>query len=512
MLKKKFYKLILFVLLVCMIFSGCRKVPKPAELANAGTISMQMRVSPTLNPLLVENQSVRDVLSLCYEPLFVINDKMVPEGVLATKIQVSEDCLSAIVTLKDSVLWHDGVAFTSADVAHTVNTLKENVDSPYYECVKYIDAVQPMGPLSFSMTMLRPYGQISNSLYFPIIPSHGDNTDEEITGTGPYMVESYSETTSLILKKNGKWHGGDVMCENINVSIVRDNDIATSAFNSGSINTITGSSYDSENSAIKNNARITQYPSLEYEFMAFNHNSTVFSSSAVRSAVSMSIDRAGIVSDVYTETACAANSPLHPIAAELSVDSGGSQYSLSGAGETLFLEGYTLNQSTGMIENEDGKKLSFTLLVNNDNPWRMKTAELLCSQLFRAGIEVKVKDVDFQTYLATIREGGYDAYLGGVSFANMYDYEFLLSETGKLNTFGYASGYMTAALSAIANSSDADKLAVSLVSFEEVFLREQPVCGIAFKNGTLMTAENITGDISPYPGYPYKNISKWNIG
>ena len=512
MSKGKLYKLILLVLTVCVLFSGCRKAPGPTVLPNSGTVSMQMRISPTLNPILVENQSVRDVLSLCYEPLFVINDKMVPEGVLATHIQVAEDSLSATVTLKDSVLWHDGVGFTSADVVYTVNMLKENANSPYYECVKYIDTVQPMGPLSFSMTFVRPYGQIACSLYFPIIPSHAANIGEEIMGTGPYMFDSYSETTSLILKKNDKWHGGEISCESVNVSIVRDSEIATSAFNSGSINTITGTSYDSENSAVKNNAKITQYPSPEYEFMAFNHNCDVFSSPAVRSAVSMSIDRSKIVSEVYKETAYAANSPVHPVAAELTVDSGGSQYSLSGAGETLFLEGYALNQSTGMLENEDGEKLSFTLLVNSDNPWRMKTAELLCSQLFLAGIEVKVKDVEFQTYISEIQAGNYDAYLGGVTFANMYDYEFLLSDTGKLNTFGYISEYMTAALGAIADSSDEDKLAVSLVSFEEVFLREQPICGIAFRNGALMTAENINGELSPYPGYPYKNISKWNVG
>ncbi len=514
MFKKKLYKLILLVLVLCMLVCSCKKkeMPQPTVIPQKGTVSMQMQISSTLNPILVKNQSVRDVLSLCYEPLFAVNDEMVPEGVLATDIQVAEDCMSALVNLKDSVLWHDGVGFTSADVVHTVNMLKENVDSPYYECVKYIDTVQPMGPLSFSVTFVRPYGQIACSLYFPIIPSHKTNVGEEILGTGPYMVESYSETTTLVLKKNDKWHGGEILCESVNVSIVRDSETATSAFNSGNISTITGSSYDTENSAVKNNAKITQYPSAEYEFMAFNHNCEILSSPGVRTAISMSIDRAGIVSEVYTDTACAANSPVHPMTEQLPVDSGGTQYSLSGAGETLFLEGYTLNENTGMLENEEGQTLSFNLLVNKDNPWRMKTAEMLCSQLFLAGIDVKVREVNFQTYISEIQAGTYDAYLGGVTFANIYDYEFLLSDSGELNTFGYVSEYMMAALGAIAAASDSDKLAVSLASFEEVFLREQPICGIAFKNGTLMTAENITGDILPYPDYPYKNIAKWSVG
>ena len=512
MLKSRFYKLILMLLVVCMLFCSCKKKnPQPTELLPTGEITMQMCVPSTLNPLLAENKSVRDVLSLCYEPLFKLNDKMTPEGVLATEIQVAEDCLSAVVNLKDSVSWHDGVGFTSADVVYTINMIKENADSPYYECVKNIDTVQPLGPLSFTMTFSRPYGQIVYSLYFPIVASHCQNPAEEILGTGPFMIENYSEAISLLLKRNEGWHGGKTNCESVNVSIVRDNETATSAFNSGSINAITESSYDSENSAVTNNAKIMQYPSLEYEFMVFNHNRDVFSSSAVRSAVSMAIDRNKIVSEAYAEAAYPANSPVHPIAEKMAVDSGGSQYSLSGAGEALFLEGYTVNENTGMMENEDGDKISFTLLVNRENPGRMKAAELMCSQLFLAGIDVKVRDVSFKTYMSEIEEGNYDAYLGGVTFANMYDYEFLLSDEGALNTYGYTSEYMTAAFNAVSNAADSAKLGTAIVSFEEVFLREQPICGIVFKTGTLMTSKNVTGEISPCPGFPYNNISEWKI-
>ncbi len=507
---KKVYKLIVLCMVLVLLFSGCKK-NEAVPPASSGIITMQMRLPTSFNPLAVENKSVRDVLSLCYEPLFRVDSDMMPKGVLAESIKLSDDGMSAILDLKSSVLWHDGTQFTSADVIHTINTLKEMPESPYYGCVKYIDNVQATSPLSLSVIFTRTYGQIVHSLYFPIIQASNTAIDEKIVGTGPYALESYTEGASLSLKKYDKWHGGDVLCESVSVSIVRDNDAATSAFNSGSVNTITGNSYDSKNSAPKGNVARTQYPSLQYEFMVFNHEKDIFSSSTVRAAISSAIDRAQIASEAYSGEAYEANSPIHPVAEKKMGDSGGSRYDLSSAQETLFLEGYSVNEATGVLEDSEGEKLSFTLLVNSENTERAETAQLLCSQLFLAGIEVKIREVDFETYCEEIADGDYDAYLGGVTLQNMYDFEFLLSKDTEINNYGYESEYMDAALLGIANAPSYESLNTALVTFEEVFLREQPFCGIVFKNDVLLTAENIKGDFAPCQDFPYANIGLWNV-
>ena len=90
-----------------LILSGCGgDTEKESEKRGGSTITLQMRGTDSFNPLSVTHHSVRDAFSLCYEPLFVINGKIEPEGVLARNIEVSDDCLSAVVMLKDSVLWH----------------------------------------------------------------------------------------------------------------------------------------------------------------------------------------------------------------------------------------------------------------------------------------------------------------------------------------------------------------------------------------------------------------------
>lgn len=509
MLKKR--SILSVILILCMVLSGCSGEDDKSNNEEEKTIVMQMSVPANFNPLTIESQSVRDVLSLCYEPLFELNDKMQPIGVLAESAVVSDDCMSAVVKLKDSLLWHDGLSVTSADVVYTVEYIKSNPESPYYECVKNIGSVVGIDPLSIHISLEKPYAQIVQSLYFPIISEHNKTPEEIILGTGPYIFDSYAEAVCLNLKKNDLWHGGDATCQNITVNVVRDKDIATSAFNTGSVNVITSTSFDLENSTPKLNSDMKQYPTLQYEFIMFNQGRKVLSSPTVRSAISCAIDRNAVAKESYSDAAVAANTPIHPSSVVMAESSVGSQYNLSNAGETLFLEGYFLNESTGLLQNENGEKLSFRLLVNKENQSRVKTAYQLASQLFLAGIEVSVTEVSFDRYLSDIKNGNYDAYIGGVTLANVYDYEVFFSKDGGLTYGEYTSEPLSAAMQAIAMSPSEGAMSTALVSFDEVFQREQPLCGLVFKNETLLTSEEIGGKIIPCPNAPYSNVEEWSV-
>lgn len=509
---KHTHKYIALLLLPILALSGCGG-EKDGVPDNRQTppITLQMRQQESFNPLNVEHHSVRDAFSLCYEPLFAIGDKMELEGVLARNIQIADNCESAIVMLKDSVTWHDGVKLTSSDVVHTINLLKENPSWEYADCVKYIENAYSMDPLTVKLELSRPYGQIGYSLYFPVVAAHNTVPDEKMIGTGAFRFKEYVPATTLSLTRFDSWHGGETECSDVTVSIIRDNMAATTAFNTGLIDTVTGDSFDLENSTPKVNARTTLYPSNEYEFLAFNHNRGIFASQNVRSAISSAIDRSAVVKDCYGGSAVAANAPTHPGAQDLAESSIMSQYSLSNASELLFLEGYSPDKNTRVLKNDKGQSLSFTLLVNEENVARVKCAKLLSQQLFAAGIEVNVSELPFEKYTEKIQNGSYDAYLGGTRLSNLYDLEFLLSEDGALNNFGYEGADMKAALDALSASPTTDSLSNAVFNFEEVFLREQPVCGLVFRMNTLITSESVMGKLLPQMNSPYRNIWRWSL-
>lgn len=514
MMKKlqKHLMLLIIILASAVFVCSCAKEESENPKKSQGdVISIQMREPQSLNPLAADNRSIRDGLSLCYEPLFEIGDDMKTEGVLARNIEVSDDCLSVVVTLKDSVLWHDGVSFTSSDVVHTINLLKENPSWEYSECVKNIESVQAIDPLSLQITLKRPYGQLAYSLTFPIVAAHNNELDENIIGTGAYCFEKYNPATMIELKSFDRWHGGEAKIPKVNITVIRDAQTATTSFNTGIINAITTETFDSENSIPREKTLITPYPNTQYEYLVFNHNKRPFDSQIVRSAISSAIDREAIARECYAQNAEITNLPLHPMARGTEASSNATGYSLANTNELLFMEGFIKDEKTGVLRDKNSKEFTFRLLVNSENQSRIKSANLISRQLFAAGINVVVKEADFDEYEALIKRGEFDAYLGGTRLLNLYDFEFLLSKDGVLNNYGYNGEQMEAVLKAISSAPSDESRVSALLNFEEVFLREQPICGIAFKNENLMTAENLAGNIKPGLNTPYRSISQWEF-
>lgn len=475
-----------------------------------GTAYLEMRPADSLDPLKTDKKSVRDVLSACYEPLFTIDKNISPKGVIAKSWSMDDDAKTVTVSIKEGILWHDGKKLTAADVVYTVDKLKNLPDSPYRFAVKYVASAEAEDNYTVKFKLTRPYAQFVYSLYFPIEPSHAEELDETVVGCGAYKLKEYTKDDRLVLDKFDSWHGGDAACKIIDVSIVRDRESASSSFLSGMLTAISGDSFDLSNNALKDDMRATAYPSSRYEYIAFNHERSIFSSSGVRSAVSNAIDRSEIVSECYGSYADAANIPLHPSGKDIAPSPTLSAYDLDNAMEMLFYEGYGTNE-TNILLNEKGEPFGFTLLVNEENTARCRAADIIASQLLKAGMTVRVTRTDYETYKSLIERREYDAYLGGTAAGNIYDFEYLLSADGELNNYGYRSNYMELALSNMANSPSRGSFEEAALNFGEVFVREEPVCGLLFVRDAVVSARTLKNAPSPALFFPFANIADWEI-
>ena len=510
---KKIYAILAAVIALVLALSGCAGKNKHEVNKKGGryeTIYLEMRATSTLDPLKTDKKSVRDVLFLCYEPLFVLDENLSPKGVIAKSWSMNDECTSVTVSIKEDIFWHDGKKLTSKDVVYTVNKIKETEDCAYAFLLKYVDSVQAVDSYTVRFNLSRKYAQFVYSLTFPILPSHKRSLVEQIDGSGAYMLDEYRQNDSLKLKKFNKWHGGDALTESIEVSVVRDAEAASALFRSGMLSAITSGSLDLGNYALKKDDACIDYPAARYEYMVFNHSSGFFSSAGVRSAISNAIDREKIVEECFGGHASVSNIPLHPLAKNTAPSPTFSAYDMNAALEMLFYEGYTLNEKSGLLTNENGFSVSFRLLVNSDNPQRCRCAELIASQLLKTGITVRIIYEDYDKYMVRIQNGEYDAYLAGTQMGNIFDFEFLLSESGELNNYGYSGEYMELALSNIASSPSRDSLENAMLNFSEVFMREQPVCGIAFMKDSIVSKTVIKG-VNPLLGMPFNGAAEWKI-
>ena len=523
-------RLFILLLILMLLLSGCGKetediVVSETSVVYGGVLNLSMGSTDTLNPLLAKNETVRDGLFAVYEPLIAVTAEQELRPVLAESWSFNEDCTSLSVKLKEGVLWHDGSQLLARDVVYSVNTIKSDPNSPYAELLRYVSAAAETDAYTVNFIMTRSYSQLLYSLYFPIIPLNAGDLTSAAIGTGPFLFESYSPGRSLTLSRFEGYREGSAGFDKVIFSIVRESISAASAFSTGGTNAIQGSIFNSGEFAVRD-YDIRRSCGDNFEYIGMNHRRPVFSSATVRSALSSAINRQEVVDGGYGDMATAANLPFHPLSLSFSPSKALTNFDIAAAREALFYDGWTDQGSDGVLSkdfvtysapDEEGElaeqraenvRLEFTLLVNSENPRRIVASGIVANQLRAAGFGVTVEELDFESYLQRIRSGDFDAFIGGTELGNLYDLEFLLGSDGSQNYFGYRGEYMDSALAGVASSSG-DSFANACGILQEVFVREQPIAGLAFLDDSLILAKNIAGGTSPLFHSPFGNVGRW---
>jgi peptide/nickel transport system substrate-binding protein len=165
-----------------------------------------------LNPLLATYNPVdRDITSLIFEGLTATNDygEIVPD--LAKSWTVSGDGLQYVVTLRDDVLWQDGLPFTAGDVVFTFDVLSDPLfpgAAVLHDFWKTVE-VDALGEHLVRFRLTQPLASFPDQLRIGIVPAHvlegapEDQLDRHPfnlspIGTGPYQIEALTATNGEI--------------------------------------------------------------------------------------------------------------------------------------------------------------------------------------------------------------------------------------------------------------------------------------------------------------------------
>ncbi len=523
----------ILTLLICVltVMTACGKktggdiVASETAVIYGGVLNLSMGQTDTLNPLLARDETVRDVLFAVYEPLIAVTADQELKPVLAESWSFNDNCTALTVKLKEGLLWHDGSQVLAKDVVYSVNTVKSDPDSPYAPLLRYVSAATEVNAYTVSFVLTRSYSQLAWSLYFPIIPLNAGDLTSVAIGTGPFMFESYNPGRSLTLARFDGYRDGAAGFDKVEVSVVRESISAATAFSTGGANAIQGRIYDTNEFSVRDKYNLRRACGANFEYLGLNHRRPVFSSATVRSAVSGAIDREAVVNEGYGESASAANLPFHPLSLSFTTSISLTNFDIAAARESLFYDGWTdrgdgvLNKDIVNYErvDEDGDVISgqaenvvleFTLLVNSENPRRVLAANIVAGQLREADFGVNVEEISYEDYVRRITSGDFDAYIGGTEVGNLYDAEFLLGSEGEQNYFGYSSEYMDTALSRVA-SSTGEGFDNGCAMVQEVFVREQPIVGLAFLDESLILDKNIAGGTNPLFKSPFGSVGKW---
>ena len=176
-----------------------------------------------INPVLATDQASFYAVAAVYAPLFIADPNTgLPTPGLATW-EVSDDGLTYTFTLKEGVVWSDGVPITSNDVKFTYDAvMSDKVESVRKADFAAIASLEVVDDRTFVVTLKEPnctiWGNAFASLYplpaHKYAPDFSDfmtsdfNTTPDI-GSGPYLYEERSPGEYVRFKANPRYYLGE---------------------------------------------------------------------------------------------------------------------------------------------------------------------------------------------------------------------------------------------------------------------------------------------------------------
>ncbi len=477
-----------------------------------GSLSLPVYDFDTWNPIATKSSSVVQINTLIYEGLMKTSQDLSAEPCLAEGYSVSADGLEYTFFLRKGVVWHDGSRFSAQDVNYTLQSIMAG-DGIYKKALENVASGRAADNNTYVVTLKEPMSGFLALADFPIIKSGSIGADPAASympmGTGPYKYSGAASSKIVRLLANGSWWTGTAA--NINeivVKILPDRKSVPYAFEAREADAFTANVDDLFSYNPRGNAVMVPYTNNNLTFLGINSLDGVLSSVAVRKAVSAAVDRDNLVKNVMFDHAVASDIPVNP-SSWLCGGRTAEPRDIEKSRQYLQADGWHAGDDGILMKKigEKTQKLSFTILVNNDNQRRIAAANEIKKNLEEVGMSIIVQTAPFEDYEKRVASKDYAAFLG----------ETTLPETCELSAFAgkdaafaaYQSEQMdslfTAARAAVAKQDIKDCYA-SLIS---AFTEEAPAVPLYFACDALVYNTRIKGDVKPVFGNAYANLAQW---
>jgi peptide/nickel transport system substrate-binding protein len=366
---------------------------------------------------------------------------------LAQSYAFSSDAKTLTFHLRTDVKWSDGHPFTSADVAFTLDMLKQYPTADTNGLWQYLQDVQATDSSTVVVTLKKAYtpllwylaGQtwiISKQEY----ASAGDPSkyaDDKPVGTGPFLLKSFSPQLIDLKKNPNYWQPGKPAVSEIRYPSFDSNTSAELLLTRGGVDWTGLFTPNIQQTYVSKDPAHNHYwfPSRNVVMLYLNTGKAPFNQLAVRQAISSAIDREKlykIAESGYEPVANPTGLVLPSNQSSLNPALANSSFSLDTAksAQLLASAGFTKG-SDGIYVDKSGKKLSFNIsVVTGWTDW-VTEAQIIASDLKAIGIDATVNAISFNSYFSGLQMGSFDM---AISWTNpgptpFYLYNSLLNST-----------------------------------------------------------------------------------
>lgn len=476
-----------------------------------------------------------DLVSLIYSGLFKYNLDGDIENDLAESYEISEDKKTYIVRLKNNLKWHDGQELNIDDVVYTFNIIK----NPAYKSILRQNfqgvEISTVDDNAIKFELKKPYFGFLNNLVIGIVPKH---VWQEIQpdrfslaelnlrpiGSGPYMFEDFQKDsngniTTYKLSAFKDYYGGFPYISKLNFNFYPNEDIMIEDFNKKEISGM-GDISPEKLSSLKSsrNVEIRELVFPRYFAIFINQTKSVaLSYDEVRKALSISIDRQGMVDSVLHGRGFPLYSPLLPQMKGYSDFSSEYTYNPEEAKKILDEAGWKISEDDG-IRKKDNDKLEFEI-ITTDWPQIAESADFLKSQWEMVGAKVNIKILsssDFQQNYIKTRE--YQSVLFGQELNFSPDlYSYFHSENKRdpgLNLSLFENNEVDESIMSVRQESDEEKRAENNNKIINKIKEKNPAIflyGYYYLYPVSKTIKGIEVKNINSPSSRFSDVNKWYI-
>jgi len=333
-------------------------------------------------------------------------------------------------------------------------------------------------------------------LDIPIVKSGTESSTFPI-GTGPY---AYSGEGGAHLAKNASWwQGKPLPLDRIELTACKDTDSVSYAFYAREIQLLFCDLTGADTSNVYGSGDYTDAATSIMQYLCLNTRRAPFDNPAVRRAVTLGVDRAGCVSAFLLGHGMAAHFPLSP-ASDLYPKELETAYSPDGYASAL--------EAAGL---HTGKTRSLTLLVNQENSFKVSTAQKIAAGLSQYDLQVTVQALPNEEYLQALQNGDFDLCFCEVKLTADWDLRPLLQSYASLNFGGYADPETDQLLAGLCAAEPAGR-AAAMTALCKKLEDQAPIVPVCFKSySVLLPAGAALQPITPTAANPFCGISDWKL-
>lgn len=564
MKKNKYIAMILAILFLAV---GCKsqeetsqeKEESPSAIS-LDYINLTMVKPETINPLLNKDKSVGYITNLIYDGLFTINENydVIPQ--LVDEFGISQDGSSINIKLKDAN-WHDGTPVTSRDVSFTVDTIKNNPESPYKFFVENIASISIISDKEFTIRFANNYAFSMDTLIFPIVSKNQlssvsnnaiNNYKNNLIGNGPYKIDEYNERESISLSVNKDYYDETPKnAKDIKVNMVPDSE--------SQVAMVTALQSDIANVGLNDLSKfqekefnITNYEGRDYEFILFNYDNDFIRDVNFRKAISHGINRNQILDEAYMGDATIVNFPLNssskyydkslvpleyskekakeylekvkPISGNEIKKDDEEQENLENVNNLNNESDENINNKTDETKNiadkesinqvkektpEETKKmiseLNLKIIVNKDNSERKKTAYLILNNLKSIGVKSTVVELGVEDMEKALNEKNYDLALVGWELSVVPDAISIIENSG------FKDEQLDNYVASLKNATSQGQILDIYKSIQSYIKENVAFISLVIRDNYVVTNRRLEGKITPNDFDVYEGITNLNI-